>query len=147
MWSGQFGPGLQTRTCELLAGSVIELLKLHLCMPVCPPVLPPLSVWLVNSVEQKLSLIFCLYSTLHNGPPLCLSVGANTKHSQDKLRLALKFAASISGLIKAYVPWFIFANCISWLIKKDISPHETCIVYILRLSRAIMIIIIINDNL
>lgn len=89
-------------------------------MPVCSPALPPLSVWLVNSVEQELSLIFCLYSALHNGSPLCLSVGANTKYSQDKLRLALKFVAFISGLIKTCVSWFSFFKWISWVIKNKI---------------------------
>lgn len=118
MCSGQFGPRLQTRRCKFLSGSVTELLKLNLCMPVCPPAFPQLSVWLVNSVEQELSLIFYLYSALNNGPPLCLSVGANTKYGQDKPRSSLKFVASISGLSKAYVTWFIFSNCVSWLIKK-----------------------------
>lgn len=121
MWSGQFGPGLQTRRCEFLSVSVIELLKLHLCVPICPPALLPLSVCLVNSMEQELSL-FCLYSALHNGSQLCLSVGANTKYDQDKLRLALKFIASISGLIKSCVFCFIFSNCIRWLIKKIFFP-------------------------
>lgn len=118
MWSGQFGPGLQTRRSEFLSGSVIKLLKVHLCLAVCPPALALLSVWLVNSVEQELSLSFCLYSALHNGSPLCLSVGANTKYDQDKLRLALKFVASISGLIKGCVSWFVFSDYISWLIKR-----------------------------
>lgn len=117
MCSGQLGPGLQTRRCKFLSGSATELLKLNLCMPVCPSAFPHLSVWLVNSVEQELSLIFYLYSALNNGSPLCLSVGANTKYGQDKLRSPLKFVASISGLTKACVSWFIFSNCISWLIK------------------------------
>lgn len=68
-------------------------------------------------MEQELSLIFYLYSALNNGSPLCLSVGANTKYGQDKLRSPLKFVASISGLTKACVSWFIFSNCISWLTK------------------------------
>jgi len=116
-------------------------------MPVCPPALPLLSVWLMSSVEQELSLLFCLYSALHSGSPLCLPVGANTKQDRDKLRLALKSVSSVSGLIKACVSWFIFSICIRWLIKKEnISPHESCIFYIVRLAKA-LIIIIINDNL
>lgn len=90
----------------------------------------------LNLPEQELPLIFCLYY----GHPLCLSVGADTKHGQGKLSLALKFFASISVLRKSYVSWLMLSK---WIRKDKISPHKSCILGLSPVS----VKIIINNNL